>query len=78
MVESRGCERFGLIAGALPEGAEQRFFAALNESERRTVSCSWSMAEQHCDADAVASRIEALVRMEADIVAALPLLPRLH
>ena len=78
VVESRGCERFGLIADALPEGVEQRFFAALNESERRHGELFLKLARQHCDADAVAPRIEALARIEADIVAALPLLPRLH
>lgn len=78
VVETRGCERFGLIAKALPGGTEQRFFAALNESERRHGELFLELARQHCDPDAVAPRIEALARIEADIVAALPLLPRLH
>ena len=78
VVEMRGCERFGLIAEALPDGAEQRFFAALHESERRHGELFLGLAQEHCDAEAVAPRIKALARIEADIIAALPLLPRLH
>jgi len=78
LVEARGCQRFGLLAEALPEGAERRFFRALYESERRHSELFLDLARQHCDAEALGPRIKTLIDAEADIVAALPLLPRLH
>lgn len=78
IVEQRGCERFGMIAGALPEGAEKRFFKALTESENRHGELFVRLAEQHCGQAGIAPRILALAAAEAKIVAALPLLPRLH
>ncbi len=35
LVEARGCERFGLIAEALPAGDLKKFYRAITESEAR-------------------------------------------
>ena len=78
IIERRGHERFGLVAEALPEGAEQRFFAAITQSEARHWTGFLDLARQHCPPDALAPRLSALVAAEADIVAALPLEPRVH
>lgn len=78
VIERRGYERFGLVAEALPEGAEKRFFAAITQSEARHWTVFLDLARKHCQPDAVTPRLQALVAAEADIVAALPLEPRVH
>ena len=78
IIERRGHERFGLVAEALPEGAAKRFFAALTQAEARHWSVFLDLAREYFDRDAVESRTKALVSAESDIVAALPLEPRVH
>ncbi len=78
VVERRGHERFGLIAEALPEGAEQRFFNAITESEARHWRLFIDLAATHCDAQAIAGRLTELVDAEAQIIQSLPLRPALH
>ena len=78
VVERRGHERFGLIADALPDGAEKSFFNAITQSERRHWSLFVELAEAHCDARSVAPRLAELVDAEANIIQNLPLRPALH
>lgn len=78
IIERRGHERFGLVAEALPEGGEKRFFAALTQAEGRHWAIFLDLAREYFDGDAVESRLPVLVRAESDIVAALPLEPRVH
>ena len=78
IIERRGHERFGLVAGALPEGGEKRFFAALTQAEARHWTVFLDLAREYCDREAVASRLRELIAAEAGIVAALPLEPRMH
>lgn len=78
IIERRGHERFGLLAEALPEGAEKRFFAAITQSEARHWMVFLELAREHCGDDAVEPRLQALVAAEAEIIAALPMEPRVH
>ena len=78
VIERRGHERFGLVAQALPEGAEKKFFTALSQAEARHWTVFLDLAREYCDPDAVESRLHSLVTAEAEIVAALPLEPRVH
>ena len=78
IIERRGHERFGLVAEALPEGSEKRFFAALTQAEARHWTVFLDLAREYCGGDAVESRLQALVSAESEIVAALPLVPRVH
>ena len=78
VIERRGHERFGLVAGALPEGTEKKFFTALTQAEARHWTVFLDLAREYFDTDAVESRLQSLVGEEAEIVAALPLEPRVH
>ncbi len=78
IIERRGHERFGLVAEALPEGAEKRFFAALTQAENRHWAIFLDLAREYCDGDSVEPRLQALIAAESEIVAGLPLEPRVH
>ncbi len=78
VIERRGHERFGLVAQALPEGHEKRFFAAITQAECRHWAVFLELAREHCDPGQVEPRLQSLIADEADIVAALPLEPRVH
>ena len=78
IVERRGHERFGLIAEALAEGAEKRFFQAITQSEARHWALFVELARTHCDTAAIEVRLDELVAAETVIVQNLPLRPALH
>ena len=78
IIERRGHERFGLVAAALPEGGEKRFFAALAQAESRHWTIFLELAREYCGDNAVESRLQDLVTAEADVVSALPLEARVH
>lgn len=83
IVERRGSERFGLIATALetdPEAPQALagFYRAITASEARHWALFLDLARAHCDPGAVASRLAALIDIEADLVRRLPLRPALH
>ena len=78
VIERRGHERFGLLVRALPEGGEKKFFSALTQAEARHWAVFLDLAREYFHRDAVDSRLQELVRAEAEIVAGLPLEPRVH
>ena len=78
IIECRGTERFRLVAQALPAGAEKRFFNALSQAEARHWSVFLDLARQYCDPMVVEPRLRELTHAEAEIVASLPLEPRVH
>ncbi|MEY4591079.1 MAG: hypothetical protein RL497_3155 [Pseudomonadota bacterium] len=78
IVEARGCERFGLVAEALPEGPLKRFYQAICESEARHEDLFLQLALQHFDEPTARARLDELLDAEAAIVAALPIRPALH
>lgn len=78
IVEARGCERFGLIADALPEGELKKFYLAITESERRHDDLFLTLAYLYFDKTIVDKRLDELLDTEAAIVKALPIIAALH
>lgn len=78
IVEARGCERFGLIAEALPEGELKSFYALITDSEARHENLFGELALEYFPAEHVFERLDTLLNAEADICAALPLAAVLH
>lgn len=78
LVEARGCERFGLLAQALPSGDLKKFYTAITESESRHEDLFLKLALQYFPAADVAQRSDELLDIEAHIVAQLPIVAALH
>ena len=78
IVEARGCERFGLIAEALPPGELKKFYMAITESERRHDDLFLKLANLYFEEGIVEKRLDELLDIEADIVKALPVIAALH
>jgi tRNA-(ms[2]io[6]A)-hydroxylase len=81
IVERRGFERFGLIAAALPAGAEQRFYTAITASEDRHWQLFLELATSHCSESlrvSIPHRLAELIVAEGEIVKGLPLRSALH
>ncbi len=78
IIEARGCERFGMLAEALDEGAMKAFYTDLTRAEARHRGLFVRLARDIFDATTVNDRVAALVKIEAEIAASLPLQPTLH
>jgi len=78
IIEARGCERFGLVADALPGGALKNFYQAIARSESRHLAMFDQLAKHYFDAGQVEARTSELLDIEAGIVAALPICAALH
>jgi tRNA-(ms[2]io[6]A)-hydroxylase len=78
IVEARGCERFGLVAVALPTGPLKEFYRELARSEVRHQELYIDLARLYFDADAVAARMEELLEVEARVAAELPIRASLY
>ncbi len=73
IVEARGCERFGLLAAALPAGSLKDFYRDLARSEVRHQEMYIDLARIYFTADVVAPRLEELLAVEARVMAELPI-----
>jgi tRNA-(ms[2]io[6]A)-hydroxylase len=78
VLEARGCERFGLVAAALPEGPLKTFYRDIALSEVRHQELYLRLARLYFDAASVASRLDELLAVEAGIVEDLPPRAALH
>ena len=72
LVEARGCERFGLVAAALPAGPLATFYRDLARSEVRHHELFLALAREYFPAPQVEARLEELLGIEARVVAELP------
>jgi tRNA-(ms[2]io[6]A)-hydroxylase len=72
IVEARSCERFTLLAEAVPDPALRALYADLTRAEARHHSLFVRLAHECAAAAVVATRLEQLLEAEAEIVAALP------
>ncbi len=78
VVEARGCERFGMVAAALPEGELKDFYVELTRSEARHVGLFHRLARTLFTADMVEARVKDLLAFEGEIITKLELRPALH
>lgn len=78
IIESRGHERFGLIAEALEPGALKQFYRAITASEGRHLDLFLNLAKLYFPLDAVNHRLESLLIIEAETLESLPLRAALH
>jgi len=75
VVEARGCERFGLVAAALPEGALRDFYRELARSEVRHQGLYQELALGEGE---VRARLDEILDAEACVVASLPIRAALY
>ena len=78
IIEARGCERFGLIAEALPHGKLKKFYLAITESESKHQNLFIDLACNHFPSEQVNKRLDELLEQEALICKSLPDRPALH
>jgi tRNA-(ms[2]io[6]A)-hydroxylase len=78
IVEARGCERFGIVAAALPPGALQDFYRDIARSEVRHQEAYLDLARIYFDGDEVERRLEELLQVEARVIAELPVRAALY
>lgn len=78
IVEARGCERFGCIADALPDGALKDFYRGITRSESRHHVLFDHLARNYFDATEVDARKAELLDREAEILQTLPARPVVH
>lgn len=78
IVEARGCERFGLVAEALPAGEMKQFYRAIAESEARHEDLFLKLAHNHFIEKTIEQRMDQLLDVEARIVVKLPIVAALH
>ena len=78
IAESRGCERFGLVAAALPEGELKEFYRDLARAEARHQDLYIELARTYFDGAEAEVRLEELLDAEARVVAELPVRAALY
>jgi tRNA-(ms[2]io[6]A)-hydroxylase len=78
IIEARGAERFGIVAGGLPAGRLKDFYVTITESEQRHYTTFLDLAYRYLDKDEVNQRTLQLLTIEAQICAAQPFRAALH
>jgi tRNA-(ms[2]io[6]A)-hydroxylase len=78
IIEARGAERFGLVAGALEPGGLKKFYESITRSEERHYELFLELAALYIEPEIIQSRWRELLEIEAGIVAGLPLRAALH
>lgn len=78
IIEGRGCERFMLLAQALPTGPLQELYADLVKSEARHHALFIHLVRPLFSETVWRPRLEELLDIEATIVTSLPFRPALH
>jgi tRNA-(ms[2]io[6]A)-hydroxylase len=78
LVEARSCERFCLLAIALPEGPLKDFYTTFAADEGRHVPLFVNAAKSLYPADEVEHRLDELLAVESRIMNDLPLRPAVH
>ena len=78
VVEARGCERFGLIAEALPAGELKDFYQEITRSEARHHGLFYRLARIYFPEDETQERLNTWLDVEAEILTRLPHRATLH
>ena len=77
LIEARSHERLSLLAGGIADASLSGFYASLAQAEQGHARLFVELAERY-DPDGTRLRLAELSEREAEIVADLPLLPRIH
>lgn len=77
LIEARSHERLALLAEGIADPGLSDFYASLARAERGHARLFVELAERY-DPEGSVRRLEELAAREAEIVADLPLLPRIH
>lgn len=79
IIENRGCERFGLVAGALSEDDQLKaYYEHLSREEAKHYGQYIKLARLYFEKNEIEKRLMELLEAEARIVSALPVTPMLH
>ncbi len=78
LIEARSCERFALLADAVPEPALRDFYAGLHAAEARHQRVYVELAESFAPLEELRARHGELAAHEAAILAQTPLAARMH
>ena len=78
LIEARSCERLGLLAAALSDAELSALYASLARAEAGHATLFRDLASELFTASGVDARLAELTKIEARIVAALPIEPRIH
>jgi tRNA-(ms[2]io[6]A)-hydroxylase len=78
LIEARSCERLALLGRALPAGALRDLYVRLAQAEAGHERLLVELAAEHGGPAEAGARLAALADAEAQLVAGLPLLPRIH
>ena len=78
LIEARSCERLALLADALPDVRLRALYARLAQAEAGHERLFVDLARLHALPEDVDARLHGLAAEEARVVAALPILPRIH
>lgn len=81
LIEERSCERFALLRAELEARGEERLaaqFRRLQISEAGHATLFVRLAKEEFGAEGAGARLEALAAREAEIVAGLPIVARIH
>jgi tRNA 2-(methylsulfanyl)-N6-isopentenyladenosine37 hydroxylase len=78
LIEARSCERFALLAAAVPDAALRGFYASLHAAEARHERVYLDLAGSFAPRAALIARHRELALREAEILAETPLMARMH
>ena len=78
LIEARSCERFVALYRALGEEDPGPFYERLARSESGHASLFVGLADSIFDPDLVRTELERRCRIEAEVLATLPVSPRMH
>lgn len=78
VIEARGCERFRLIAESVSDETMRDFYQKLWRSEAKHAGLFLSLSYTYHNAKDVDTRLNALLSIEAEVLAACTIRPALH
>jgi tRNA-(ms[2]io[6]A)-hydroxylase len=78
LIEARSCERFGLLAEAVPDGELAGFYRGLLACEARHHRSYLDLAGHLAPEPALRERLAELAKLEAEILATAPAWSRMH
>ena len=78
LIEARSCERFKLLADALPDGEEREMYASLMASEAGHHAMFLALAKKYFPDSTVDARFDGLARLESEICSSLRDEPFMH